>query len=104
MERNDNICRQANTQSSKQSLNSKTEAHSNPLWIVRERANDVAMVENYKLNEDGIRDRFDMDKDVLGAKFIHQEKEENSVFFMDNVVYTVEVPKAEQNTPKVKKA
>ena len=34
-ERNDNICLQTDTQSSKQrTLNSKTEAHSNPLWIV----------------------------------------------------------------------
>ena len=34
-ERNENICRHT----IKQILNSKTEAHSNPLWIVGERAN-----------------------------------------------------------------
>ena len=39
VERNDNICRQTDNQVNKQSLNSKTEAHSNPLWIVGERAN-----------------------------------------------------------------
>ena len=33
---NDNICRQADNQAD---TNSKTEAHSNPLWIVGERAN-----------------------------------------------------------------
>ena len=38
-ERNENICPQADRQSSRQILNSKTEAHSNPLWIVGERAN-----------------------------------------------------------------
>ena len=32
---------------------------------------------------------------------MHQEKEENSVFFLENVVYIVEVPKAEQNNPEV---
>ena len=34
-ERNDNICLQTDNQV----MNSKTEAHSNPLWIVGERAN-----------------------------------------------------------------
>ena len=36
MERNDNICRQTDNQTD---TNSKTEAHSYPLWIVGERAN-----------------------------------------------------------------
>ena len=31
-------------------------------------------------------------------------KEENIVFFLENVVCTVEVPKAKQNTPEVKEA
>ena len=35
---NDNICRQTDKQSRS---NSKTEAHSNPLWIVGERANII---------------------------------------------------------------
>ena len=37
VERNDNICRQTDNQVNKQSLNSKTEAHSNPLWSVDSR-------------------------------------------------------------------
>ena len=37
-------------------------------------------------------------------KFMHKEQEENNVFFLENAVYTLEVPKAEQNTPEVKEA
>ena len=33
-ERNENICPQKSRQSNKQSENSNTEVHSNPLWIV----------------------------------------------------------------------
>ena len=38
MERNENICLQSSTQTD---TNSKTEAHSYPLWIVGERANSL---------------------------------------------------------------
>ena len=41
MERNDNICPQTDNQTD---TNSKTEAHSYPLWIVGERANTDEIV------------------------------------------------------------
>ena len=41
--------RQTDNQVNKQSLNSKTEAHSNPLWIVGERANIFHSIELYVL-------------------------------------------------------
>ena len=41
---NDNICRQTDNQADRQTdTNSKTEAHSNPLWIVGERANSYLL-------------------------------------------------------------
>ena len=33
-----------------------------------------------------------------------RKTDENSAFFQENVVYTVEVPKSEQNTPEVDEA
>ena len=48
---------------------------------IDDKVTHVAMVENYKLNEDGTRNRFDIEMDVLVAKFMQQEKGERSVFF-----------------------
>ena len=33
---------------------------------------NVAMVKNYMMNEDGTKNKFDIEKDALGTKFMHK--------------------------------
>ena len=43
----------------------------------------------------------DIEKDVIGAKYLKVEK---SVCFLENTVFVVEVPVSEHNQPEVKEA
>ena len=41
---------------------------------------NVAMVKNYNRNPDGTMDRFDIEEDILGGKYMHMNKKDRSVF------------------------
>ena len=72
MERNDNICPQTSRQTIKQILNSKTEAHSNPLWIVGERANILLRKRQLKLTL-CVENELDVDQLLLHQKLLSKE-------------------------------
>ena len=60
------------------------------------------MVNNYKRNSKGNKDKFDIAKDALGTKYMKVETHKGSIYFLENAAFTVEVPVLKYSRPEVK--
>ena len=57
------------------------------------------MVNNYKRNSKGNKDKFDIAKDALGAKYMQFNINVRSIYFLENAIFTVETFVFEHGRP-----
>lgn len=60
------------------------------------------MINNYKRNSKGNKDKFDIAKDALGAKYMQFNINVRSIYFLENAICIVEVPGVEHVRTEVK--
>ena len=60
------------------------------------------MINNYKRNSKGNKDKFDIAKDALGAKYMQFNINVRSIYFLENATCIVEVPGVEHDRTEVK--